>query len=155
MKCPICGSKLVGKQICRYCKITDTQILNASNKKVKEYKKSGNTDMIHFTNVIPNDVSKLKLILFTIFFGFIGVNHYYVNRPIRGTFSLVSFCGSFGILIYGIAAGKMSSAVGSIYNLLYQILFIMMAINVIMWFGDILACVFKTFKVPIVLGDKE
>ena len=37
MRCPICGSKMVQKQLCKYCKITDDQVKNASNKKVKEY----------------------------------------------------------------------------------------------------------------------
>ena len=79
MRCPICGAKLYAKQICPYCKITDEQILNASNKKVKEYRKTGNTDMIHYTTVIPKDLSRLKIILYTIFLGLVGVNHYYVK----------------------------------------------------------------------------
>jgi len=48
MRCPICGAKMVNKQLCPYCKITDEQVVSASNKKVKEYRQTGNTDMIHY-----------------------------------------------------------------------------------------------------------
>lgn len=154
MRCPICGAKLVGKQLCPYCKITDEQILNASNRKVKEYRKTGNKDMIHFTNVVPNDVSKLKIILYTIFFGFLGVNHYYVLRNIRGTYSLVSTVGCLFIFFLGIAV-EISTSIQGVYNIFYNIFFYMMAINVFMWLGDIFACIFKSFKIPVVLAQKE
>ena len=36
MRCPICGAKMVNKQLCQYCNITDEQIYNASNKKVNK-----------------------------------------------------------------------------------------------------------------------
>ena len=62
MRCPVCGAKLVAKQICPYCKITDEQITAASNRKVKEYRKTGNGDLICYTTVIPNDLSKVKII---------------------------------------------------------------------------------------------
>ena len=32
MRCPICGAKLVDNKLCKYCKVTNTQIENASNK---------------------------------------------------------------------------------------------------------------------------
>ena len=154
MRCPICGAKLVGKQLCPYCKITDEQILNASNRKVKEYRKTGNKDMIHFSNIVPNDVSKLKIILYTIFFGILGVNHYYVLRNIRGTYSLVSTVGFLFIFFLGIAV-EISVSMEGVYNVLYNIFFYMMAINVFMWLGDIFACIFRSFKIPFVLAQKE
>ena len=122
MRCPICGAKLVGKQLCPYCKITDEQILNASNRKVKEYRKTGNKDMIHLTNVVPKDLSKLKIILYTIFFGFVGVNHFYVLRNIRGTYSLVSTIGCLTIFFLGIAV-EISASMQGVYNVLYNIFF--------------------------------
>ena len=99
MRCPICGAKLYQKQICPYCKVTDEQILGASNKKVKEYRKNGDKDLICFTTVVPQDVNRLKLILFTIFLGWLGVNHYYVLRNIRGSFSLISFASSISLFV--------------------------------------------------------
>lgn len=155
MRCPVCGAKLVAKQICPYCKITDEQITSASNKKVKEYRKTGNKDLICYTNVIPSDLSKLKIILYTIFLGWLGVNHIYVSRPVRGIYSIISSAGSFGILIFGTLFRSLSSVGLLIYNILYNIFFYMMAINVILWVFDIFAVIFKSFKVPVVLPKKE
>lgn len=154
MKCPICGSKLVGKQLCRYCNITDDQIKNASNKLVREYRKTGNTDMIHYTNVIPNDLERWKIIVYTILLGILGINHYYVNRPVRATFSLISTFGSVTIFIVGMF-WDFSGAVKIIYNILFEVLFYMMAINVILWVSNIISVIFGSFKVPVVLGNKE
>lgn len=151
----MCGAKLVAKQICPYCKITDEQITSASNKKVKEYRKSGKKDLICYTNVIPNDLSKLKIILFTIFLGWCGVNHLYVSRPVRGTFSIVATAGSFITLLLGAVLKITSNAGLLIYNIFYTIFFYMMAFNVIMWVFDIIAVICKGFKVPVVLPRKE
>lgn len=154
MRCPVCGAKLVAKQICPYCKITDDQITGASNKKVKEYRKTGNSDLICKTTVVPSDVSRLKLILYTIFLGWCGVNHYYVSRNIRGTYSVISSAGSIGIMILGFALTNMSDAGKMVYNIFYNIFFYMMAINVILWVLDIFNALFKTFKIPVVLAKK-
>lgn len=156
MKCPVCGARLVAKQICPYCKITDEQILEASNRKVKEYRKTGNKDLICYTNVIPKDVSRLKLILYTIFLGWFGINHLYVLRPVRGIFSIVSTVGSLSILFLGIAVEIPSTGfLSSLYVILYNVLFYAMAINVVIWAFDVFAVLFKTFKVPVVLPKKE
>ena len=155
MKCPVCGSKMVGGQLCKYCGVTDIEVTTASNKRVKECRKTGNTDLICFTNILPSDVSRLKLILFTIFLGIFGVNHYYVNRNIRGTFSVVASIGSIVIFILGFILGELSGFANTFYILIYDILFFMMAINVVLWFTDIISLIFKNFKVPVVLGSKE
>lgn len=154
MRCPICGAKLMAKQICPFCKVTDEQILSASNRKVKEYRKTGNTDLIHYSNVIPKDLSKLKIWLYTIFFGFMGVNHYYILRPIRATYSLISFIGSVLVFILGFVTIS-TKFLSTLFSIFYYILFLMMAINVVMWLGDILALLLHSFKVPVVLGKKE
>ena len=155
MRCPICGAKMVQKQICPYCKVTDTEVLEASNKKVKEARKAGNKDLIHTTTNIPKDVSRLKLVLFTIFFGFIGVNHYYINRPVRATFSLISTVGSIAIFIIYLAVDLTGQFGEGLFALIYQILFYCMAINVVLWILDIFGALFKSMKIPVVMPDKE
>ena len=155
MRCPICGAKMVNKQLCPYCKVTDTDVNGASNKKVPEYRKAGNKDLIHYTTVLPKDVSRLKVILYTIFLGLVGVNHYYVKRPVRATFSAVSTGGSFLIFIlYLIMEFKTKFGEG-LFSLVYQILFYCMAINVVLWILDMFGVLFRSFKVPVVLPDKE
>lgn len=155
MRCPICGAKMVQKQICPYCKVTDTEVLEASNKKVKETRKAGNKDLIHTTTMIPKDVSRLKLIMFTIFLGFVGVNHFYVNRPVRGTFACISTFGSLAIFIIYLAVDLTGKFGEGLFALVYQILFYCMALNMVFWILDIFGVLFKTFKIPVVMPDKE
>lgn len=155
MRCPICGAKMVNKQVCPYCKITDTDVNEASNKKVKEYRKAGNKDLIHFTTVLPKDVSRLKVILYTIFLGLVGVNHFYVNRPIRGTYAAVSTGGSLSMFILYLLIKFKTEFGANLFGLVYQVFFYCMAFNLILWILDIFAVLFKTFKVPVVMPDRE
>lgn len=153
MKCPICGAKMVAKQLCPYCRITDAQVLNASNSKVPEYRKQYKQDSIHYTTVIPKDVSRLKLILFTIFLGIFGVHNFYVHRNIKGFFSVVSVAGSLLMLLFSMAIPGATSIF--IFKLIFDIFFFLLTINVIFYIFDIIAVVFKSYKIPVVLADKK
>lgn len=150
MRCPICGAKMVNKQLCPYCKITDKQVLNASNKKVTKCRKDGNKDFIHFTTIIPKDVNKLKLILFTIFLGLFGVNHLYVKRVIRGWYSII--IDTLFVIFVLINMFVMPNS--GCFNVIYQIIGYAMAINVILWIFDIINVFVKAFRVPVVLAEK-
>ena len=155
MRCPICGAKMVNKQLCQYCNITDEQVFNASNRKVKFERRLGNHDLIHYTNVLPKDINKLKLWLYTIFLGLVGVHSFYVLRPIKGKFSAWSTGLSFGILIIRLFVKFHSDFMNNVIWYLYYFFFLMMAINVVMWISDIIGLLFRLFKVPVVLGEKE
>ena len=152
MRCPICGSKMVQKQLCKYCNITDEQVINASNKKVSEYRKKDMKDLIHFTDVVPKDVSRLQLILFTIFLGLFGVNHYYVKRHIRGSFSVGAVVLSFTFMIISFVNTTIRKIL--FFELLYELSFWAMAINIFLWFGDVINVLIKKFKIPVVLAEK-
>lgn len=154
MRCPVCGAKLVQKQICPYCKITSEQITTASNRKVKAYRKAGQKDLICFTNVIPSDVSKVKLWIYTILLGWLGINHLYVYRNVRGIYSIISSVGSIFMLILKLAINMGTGTGAVIFNYCYDIIFYMMAINVILWVFDIFNLLFKNFKVPVILPKK-
>jgi len=155
LRCPICGAKMINKQLCPYCKVTDEQVLSASNKKVKEYRKSGNVDMIHYTTILPPDLKRWKVVLFTILLGLVGVNYFYVNRPVRGWFSLLSTIGSiiFILLEFLIDFGSKFGKI--LFNITYEIFLYSMAINVVLWVIDIVSVIFKSFKVPVVIPSKE
>ena len=155
IKCPICGAKLFNNQLCPYCNITDEQVLGASNKKVKEFRKTGNIDMIHTSTIFPFDLIKWKMVVFTILLGWAGAHHLYVNRPVRGIFSIVSTAGSIGILLLSFVFKIDIEWLSIVYNVIYEILFYMMAINVILWLWDVLAVLIGTFKYPVVLPKKE
>lgn len=152
MRCPICGSKMIQNKICKYCNITDEQILNASNKQVKQYRKLDMSDLICFSTVVPTDVSRIKLLLLTIFFGFLGINHFYVNRNVRAFFSLFSFV--LAIIFFSLQLSIKTLKTVIIFRLLYEIVFVAMAINVILWICDIINVIFYRFKIPVVLADK-
>lgn len=153
MRCPICGAKMIQNQLCQYCNITDEQVIHASNKKVKEYRKKDMKDLLYFTNVVPKDVSRMKLLLYTIFFGLIGVNHYYVHRVVRGTYSVLStvLCITFFLIsiIFPIILSQI------FFRILYELSFYLMIFNIIMWISDIINVSIKAFKIPVVLADKE
>jgi len=152
MRCPICGSKMVQNQLCKYCNITDDQVINASNKKVSEYRKKDMKDLIHFTNVVPKDVSRLTLLLFTIFLGIVGVNHYYVKRHIRGLFSSISTGLSITLFIVSLLNTWLNAII--VFKIIFELAFYSMAINVILWVCDIINVAIKTFKIPVVLAEK-
>ena len=42
-----------------------------------------------------------------------------------------------------------------LFALVYQILFYCMALNMVFWILDIFGVLFKTFKIPVVMPDKE
>ena len=153
MRCPICGSKMVDGKLCQYCKITDEQVYGASNKKVSQYRKNDMSDLVYFTTDIPSDVNKIRLLLYTIFFGFLGVNHFYVKRNIRGMFSLFSFVISAILLVVDQSVKTIGSVL--VFRLFFELAFFAMAINVLLWICDIINVIFRKFKVPVVLKEKE
>ena len=155
IKCPICGAKLLNNQVCQYCNVTDEQVLGASNKKVKEFRKTGNTDMIHTTTIFPFDLVKWKMVVFTILLGWAGAHHFYTNRPIRGAYSIVSTVGFIIVLILSFVIKIEGSWVYIAFNIIYEIFGYMMAINVILWLWDIIAVLIRTYKYPVVLPKKE
>lgn len=154
MRCPICGAKLYQKLMCPYCKITAEQIKSASNKKAKEYKKTGRGDLVHYTNVLPQDVSRVKLWLFTIFLGWCGVNHFIVGRKVRGGFSVASLVSSILMIILSLTIKTTLPSILLTVDFFYEIAFFSMAINVILWGSDIISLLTRSFKVPVVLGEK-
>lgn len=153
MRCPICGAKMVQGQLCKYCGIDDSQVKNASNKKVSEYRKNDMSDLIHFTTNVPSDVSRLKLILYTIFLGLIGINHFYVKRNVRGIYSVLSTFVGITFIILKTFVQTLGSVL--VFELIYELAVCAMGVNVIMWVFDILNVIFKNFKIPVVLADKE
>ena len=154
MRCPICGAKMVNKQLCPYCKIIDKQVYGASNKKVKQCRKTDNKDLIYYTTVIPSDVNKVALWLFTIFLGWCGVNHFIINRPVRAWYSVLSTVISFIMTFVNLFADPKTLAGEWIIYFIYFGVMICMAVNVVMWVFDMISLLFKGFKIPVVLPDK-
>jgi len=152
MRCPICGAKMIDKKLCPYCKITDEQVYNASNKKVSSYRKADMADLVHFTTVIPKDVSRLKLLLLTIFLGVVGANHCYVKRTTRFLYSLISTSVAIVIVTIDLIVPTLQSVI--VYKLFFELVVWALTINVMLWVFDIINAIIGTFKIPVVLADK-
>lgn len=155
MRCPICGAKMINKQICPYCKVVDKQVFGASNKKVKEYRKRGDNDLICFTTVLPSDVNKVALWLYTIFLGWCGVNHFIVHRNVRAWYAVGSCVSAIITLFFRYFYVAKTVAGGYIIWFLFSVAFNCLAINIVLWVCDIFNLFIKKFKVPVVLADKE
>lgn len=155
IKCPVCGATLVGNVVCQYCGTTDKQVLNASNKKVKEYRQTGNTDMIHMTTILPSDLVRWKVVLYTILLGWLGINYIYVNRPIRAGFSMGTSIACVVIYTLNLFVSFSSKTLQLGFDIIYEVIFYSMAINVVIWVFDIISVLLKKFKVPVVLASKE
>ncbi len=149
MKCPVCGAKMIDGKICKYCNVTNEQVLMASNKEAKKaFKEKRNSDVCYTTD-IPNDVNKRKLVLFTVFLGVFGVNSFYVGRLYKGLYAAISagLAFLFALLNYFIIEPNVILEWG------YSISVWLLVFNVLVWFADIVALLFKKYKVPVVLPE--
>lgn len=153
MNCPQCGCKMKFNS-CAYCKIEENQVLFASNEKAKALIKKGDTENILLSSSKPRDVNKLRLIVLTFFFGFIGVGSFYVGRIKRGWYLLLSFLIGFTLLFIKtlLLRYNMESIVFSNIATIFGML---TAITVVVWIGDCFAVLLNYFKYPIVLADKD
>lgn len=146
--CPKCGNKIYPEeQKCQFCGVKKVNILEASNKKAKEaIKYKQNTQDIVMTNVLPKDVKRLKLLLFSIFLGFAGVHCFYVGRLKRGFLIplLFLFCITFMFLpetwiLYAYLGQSVAGMLG--------------CIACICWWLDIVRIVVNKFEVPVILNN--
>ena len=156
MKCPVCGAKMIDGKICKYCNVTNEQVLTASNAEAKRAFKENRKQDVCYTTDIPKDVNKTKLTLFTIFLGCLGVGNFYVGKNIKGIFCAVSFGLAF---MFSVLRLFVTSAWGTalIYIIGYGWKFsgYLLMVDMLMWAFDICGLIFKTYKVPVVLGEEE
>ena len=144
----------MNKQLCPYCKIIDKQVYGASNKKVKQCRKTDNKDLICYTKVIPSDVSKVSLWLFTFFLGWCGVNHFIISRPVRAWYAVIASISSVIMTFVNLFADPKTLAGEWIIYFVHYAALMSMAINVVMWVFDMISLLFRSFKIPVVLPDK-
>ncbi len=145
MRCPVCGAKFE-KDRCKYCHdVTAEKVLNASNLEAKKQRKKGLTENVVYSTTLPNDVSKKKLLLLTVFLGWFGAHNFYVGKNLKGLFYLVPM-----VLLLSLAA---VSQFASYINTTTPMLVIgyVCAVVAVLWFTDIVNILFKKFKVPVVL----
>ena len=155
MECPVCGAKMVDDKICKYCGTTNAQVLGASNLKAKQALKQGNKQDVCYSKTMPSDVDKKKLMLLTVFLGYAGAGNFYVGKTVKAWVNLVSFVLGLTISIFLFIGDKLNWGVEVWLQLALDFVCIFAAISLMMWFFDIVALLFKRYKVPVVLGEDE
>ena len=144
--CPRCGLRCYeGIETCPDCGLVFSRLEIATNKDAKQKMRRHDHDFIIMTSKLPSDVSRTKLILYTIFFGVFGGHCFYVGRYWRGATFLTTFIAMFLMVVFNSSLAAIGN--GALLGVLSTILgFIML-----MWPWDIFMVVLKKFKVPIAI----
>ena len=152
MRCPICNCKMKHKTICPYCKITGEQVSGASNQLAKIAIRNGKKENVVYSSTIPYDINYTRLLLIAIFTGFLGVHNYYVGRYIKGAFCTLSviFCVIFATIEYAFGATRYF-----VFDLFYEIFFLIATVTILLWIYDIMNLSFKKFKMPVIIQEPE
>lgn len=144
--CPRCGLKVYeGIDTCPDCGLIFSRLDLATNKDAKKLILRRETDFIVKTNKLPKDVSRLKLILYSIFFGAVGGHCFYVGRYFRGAFLLIDF---LLIMCYTIFNDALIAVDG---GTLLGVLSTISGLCMFVWVYDFFMILFKRFKVPIAI----
>lgn len=151
MRCPKCYGKLEKTtQICTKCGFKNAQIKNASNKKAKELMRSGDGDLVLYTNILPSDLSKKTLVLLCGFLGLFGAHFFYVGRMFRALINLVFSLFAFAFLILR-ACNIVGAGILLYIEFFVAFVFVFVLINSIFDFINILL---NRFKVPVYIEEK-
>ena len=144
--CPRCGLRCYeGIETCPDCGLVFSRLEIATNKDAKQKMRRHDHDFIIMTSKLPSDVSRTKLILYTIFFGVFGGHCFYVGRYWRGATFLTTFIAMFLMVVFNSSLAAIGN--GALLGVLSTILGLIM----LMWPWDIFMVVLKKFKVPIAI----
>jgi len=151
MKCPICGCKMKEEFMCPYCKITGTQVKEASNKKAKEKIKKRDVKEVYNSTYMPKDVNRTRLLLVALFGGLFGSHHMYVGKYKMGLFYAISFVYCFTFFALSFYIFKTNVPLKYFADFGYMIY----AVVLFMWISDLFKILFKRFSIPVVLGEVQ
>lgn len=148
-RCPRCNFKMP-KEImtCPKCRLNYSKFEQATNVEGKRALKQREYDRVVYRSGCPSDIARWKLLLFTIFFGFIGMHNYYVGRTKRGVFFTIFFIvGIVNAIITGILRIEPSGELWEIFAFLVLI----WGIVIFLWIIDIFKVALNKFKIPVSL----
>lgn len=148
-RCPRCNLKMQKEVMtCPKCRLNYLKFDLATNVEGKNALKLGETDRVVYRSGCPSDIVRWKLLLLTIFLGFIGVHNYYVGRTKRGVFFTI-FCiiGIVNAIITGILRVEPSGELWEIFTFLVLI----WGIVIFLWIIDIFKVALNKFKIPVSL----
>lgn len=157
MRCPICGAKLKD-EMCPYCKITNKQVIFASNKKAKQLiKEKKDKDNVHYSNVQPKDVNKVKIWLFTILGGWFGADSFLTGKYYKGCYSLFTFVALYISTAFDVFATRYNWGASASYTFstLMSFFSLFAVVSFMFWFVGVIQLFTKKYKYPVVLPSVE
>ena len=147
MLCPKCYGKMKKDQVrCQSCGFNINTMQGASNKEAKKALKSIYRDDVLYTTEIPEDVSKKKLLLLTIFLGLFGANHFYVGKLWQGLYMCIS---SSVVLIFAIILTIFEPGSASVLDMIFQFLLVFQGVNLVIWIFSIANVALERYKIPV------
>ncbi len=152
MRCPNCYGKVDrSTNCCTKCGFNVKSLENASNKKAKELIRSGDGDLVLYSNVLPSDLNKKSLLLYCGLLGLFGAHYFYVGRMFRGMLNLVTsvFSLPFATLF---ALGIELPKVFQYFDYFFGSIFVIILVLTIFDFVNI---IFEKFKVPVYVDKKN
>ena len=118
----------------------------ATNSAAKKAYQAGEKDQVILRVGLPTDISKTKLLLLTIFLGFIGAHYYYVGRKRMGLF----FTSFFFVGILNAIISIFFKNI--VYTEAYQVFYMFVltwGFVILLWMVDIFKVLLNRFKVPV------
>lgn len=148
--CPKCYGKIQKESgRCTKCGFSIYDLKNATNKSAKEQIRMGNGDLVLYSSVLPQDISKKKLLYFCGFLGIFGGHYFYCGRNFRGMANLVISIFTLTILILSLfnIESALFNGLKYLFGLAFGVILVLTSID----FTNILL---KKFKVPVYLEEE-
>lgn len=150
LRCPICNAKVTGGR-CPFCKITEDQIIYASNTKAK---KEVNKKKVYNSTFRPIDVKKSDMLTLTLLYGLFGVGSFFVGKKNRGLYQVISFSVFFVFFVLQLLF-MMYHIKNAVFDLFTDLVLLNFGICIIMWTLDVCRVLFNRYAYPVVLPDVE
>ena len=150
-KCPRCQNKIMASlKTCPHCSMDFEKFYTATNKEAKQAIREGEKHRVLMRMGVPSDVKMYKLLLMSIFLGFLGGHHYYVGRWKMGlAYSMFFIIGCVNGVLTTLFKGSM---VGGVFAIL-ELLVLGWGLILILWILDVIKIIFNRYKIPV--GRKE
>ena len=100
---------------------------------------------------IPEDVSKKKLILLSIFLGLFGAHDFYVGKLWQGLYKCITMCLTIVLSTIVLTFGIVYQT--NFFYLAYQFILVFQGLNILFWILDIVKIFLERYKIP-VYNDK-
>ena len=137
--------------ICPTCQLNYDKFNNATNSEAKVAIHMDERERVLYRRGCPSDVSKVKLLLLTIFLGFTGAHHYYVGRTGKGIFYSIFFV--IGVVNAILTTVLQSTLHGELWEI-FTLLVLIWGVVIMMWLIDIADVILNRYKIPVSLPKK-